>query len=173
MRRLMLLRHAMAEPADGFADFDRPLTARGRSAAQAIASWIAQNGMTPDLALISPARRAIETWEIVAASLADSPLVRHDRMLYGASDKILLAAIGKAAERRQNILIVGHNPGLEQLANGLARSGNEPDLQRLRIGLPAGALAVIGFAASRWKQIAANGRLEALVTPADRMDDDE
>lgn len=169
----MLLRHAMAEPADSFADFDRPLTGRGRSAAQAVASWIAQSGMTPDLALISPARRAIETWEIVAASLADSPAVRHDRTLYGASDKMLLATIGKVAERHQSLLIVGHNPGLERLANGLVRSGSETDLQRLRAGLPAGALAIIDFKTSRWKQIAANGHLEAFVTPADRTDEGE
>lgn len=169
MLRLMLLRHARAEPANGFADFDRPLIARGRSGIRAVAAFMAENGLRPDLALVSPARRAAETWDITAASLPDSRPVRHDGLLYGASEKTLLAVIRQVAAGYRSVLLVGHNPGLEQLAKALAGGGNGDNLQRLREQhVPAGALAVIDFEADSWKRISAqNGCLAIYVTPAD------
>jgi phosphohistidine phosphatase len=172
MRRLMLLRHARAAPA-GFADFDRALTGEGRSAARAMGAFMAGNGLDPDLVLISSARRAAETWDIVAASLPDSRTVRHDRLLYEASGETLLTLVRGIAPDYRSALIIGHNPGLEQLARTLAGGGD--GLQRLmEKHLPPGALVVIDFETGGWKRIERQGgRLAAFITPAGLAGGDE
>ena len=116
MRRLILFRHAKAEPrAPGQDDFDRPLAERGREDAAIIGRALAAQGLAPDRVLISPARRTAETW----TSCRDAfPPVRAElvRDLYNAAPEDIREAIEAVAERSDTVMVIGHNPGLHELA---------------------------------------------------------
>ena len=90
MRRLMLLRHAKAAPQGALADENRPLTGRGRQDMAAIAAFVASRRLTPDLALISPAIRTRETWDLLLPAFAAAPPHRFDPRLYAASAERIL-----------------------------------------------------------------------------------
>ena len=133
VKRLWLLRHAKSswdEP--GLADHDRPLAPRGRKAGKRIRRWAAEHGVRPDLVLCSTAVRARATLELVAPALG-SPEVEIEGGLYHASADDLLERLRDAARRRRVRAVIGHNPGLHDLAALLAPPG--PD------AFPTGALA--------------------------------
>ena len=120
MQRLILMRHAEAErQAPGLGDFDRGLTADGRAEARLVGRALANAGLSPDLALVSPARRALETWRAVAEA---SPRAAEqlDQSLYAASAVRLAAAVREAAGGGDVLILVGHNPGIHQYAIHLA-----------------------------------------------------
>lgn len=137
MRELILLRHAHAEPARaGAADLDRPLSAEGFAAAEAAGRHLAASGRVPDCVLCSPARRTRETLEAVlrATGYVDQ---RIEPAIYEATPGALI----ELADRHRDIgrlMIVGHNPGLEQLA-ALMASGQSGDYR----GMPPAGLAVL------------------------------
>jgi phosphohistidine phosphatase SixA len=137
MRELILLRHAHAEPAGpGQADADRPLSAEGRAEAEAAGRWLAQQGLVPDRVLCSPSRRTRETLDAVLAATGDVDR-RLDDAIYEATPGTL-AAIADAHRDAGRLLLVGHNPGLEQLA-ALMHSGQSGDYR----GMPPGGIAVL------------------------------
>lgn len=164
VRRLLLLRHASA--ASGAPDAARPLLPRGRAEAVRIAARLAGLGPPPAAVLCSPARRARETFELVRQVLEPAPPLRLENALYLASPRAILDALGDLAPAVESALVVGHNPGLEDLARALARDG-DPVLRRvLRGGLPPAALAVLDLDAHDWGALeVARGRLVALETP--------
>jgi phosphohistidine phosphatase len=141
-RTLILLRHAKsAWPADT-ADAARPLAARGLRDAPAVGRWLHAQAPTIDHVVCSPAVRAAQTWDLAAAQLDAMPRVRHDERLYDASAQDLLAVIQELPPSASTAVLVGHNPGLEDiltLLTGLA----EP--------LKTSAIAVITTALS-WEQ---------------------
>lgn len=166
MRRLLLLRHAKSGHPPGVADLDRPLDARGRAAAPRMGAYLAAEGLHPDRALVSPARRTRETWEAVAPSLGDVP-VEIVRTIYEAPPAALLDAIRAAPDTAGTLILVGHNPGLEAVTEMLAESGPREARNRLAHGFPTAALAVIAFDAESWSAIGRDGRLERFVRPKD------
>jgi phosphohistidine phosphatase len=166
MKTLWLLRHAKASPgADGQADRDRPLNARGREAAGRIGRYLAARGVRPDLVLCSPSLRTRETIELVAGQLGSVPAIEFEEQLYLASERTLLEQIGRASDDLASLLLVGHNPGLEQLALELAARGNAGALDRMREKFPTGALAGFSAPAPRWRQFARGCELVTFVTP--------
>ena len=139
MQRLILFRHAKAERTSPTGeDYDRPLAARGREDALLMGRVLADAGHKPDLALVSSARRTIQTWEAAATSF---PAARVDlvRELFLADAEALLAAAERAGQRGETLMLLAHNPGLHDLA--LQLSGGTPD-PRLGRGFPTGAAAV-------------------------------
>lgn len=139
MRELILLRHAHAEPAStGQADLDRPLSATGLAEAEAAGKWLKENNLRPDCVLCSPARRTRETLEAV---LAATGVVEHR-----LEDGIYDATPGKLTElvdqRRdiERLLVVGHNPGLEQLV-AFMTEGSTSEYR----GMPPAGIAVLQF----------------------------
>lgn len=137
MRELILLRHAHAEPsAAGQDDADRPLSQVGREEAQAAARWLKEHGARPDLVLVSPAARTRQTADAVVAELG-LPAYTQEPGIYEASPGDLIAL---ADEHRDaaSLLLVGHNPGLEQLV-ALMHSGQSGDYR----GVPPGGVAVL------------------------------
>ena len=137
MRELILLRHAHAEPpAPGQEDFDRPLTLQGQAEAEAAGRWLKEHGYLPDRVVASPARRTRETPELVLASLGFVE-TRHDPRIYDATPGMLMQV---ADDHRDigRVLLVGHNPGFEQLA-ALLSSGQSGDFR----GMPAGGVDVL------------------------------
>lgn len=175
MRRLLLLRHAKSAYPQGVGDIDRPLNTRGREAAPLMGAYIAREALTPDHVMVSPARRTQETWDAVRAEMPGTPMETVPS-IYEAPAGRILDAIRSAPAEARSLLVIGHNPGLGDLALRLAGEGPK-DLQRdLREKFPTAALAVLEFDAERWEDIAAGaGRLVRYVRPrqlAAEMDDD-
>ena len=131
---LILLRHAKSDWSGDEADVDRPLAKRGRRQAPEAGRWLAANIDRVDLAVVSPASRARSTWDLVAAELPVPPPTRIDDRVYAASDAELLAVVRELSDDLRTVVLVGHNPGLEELASSL--TGDETPL-------PTSALAVI------------------------------
>lgn len=172
MRRLLLLRHAKAESTSPSGrDRDRPLAARGLKDAAELGAWLAgQRSLLPDLALISTAVRARETWDIVQQQISDKvpqELAAHLPDLYGAEPTQLLAIIRSvAAEDPERLMIVGHNPCLHELALGLIGRGDTTGRATLAHNLPTSGLVVIDFAVESWDHLAfGNGQLAQFVSP--------
>lgn len=170
MLNLMLLRHAKAgSPEPGMNDMDRPLTGRGKRAAAAMAAYMAANDLTPDLILCSPARRTKDTWKIVSKKLAASAKVLFERELYDSGGgEALLMCLRRHAGNAKSILLVGHNPSIERLAQRLVRKGDEKVRSQLQTKYPTGALAVITFDARSWAA-GDTGTLARFVRPKDIM----
>lgn len=166
MRRLLLLRHAKTERAEpGESDLGRKLMARGRADAPIIGDYMVHHGLVPDLALVSPAARAEETWALIAPSFAQAPRVVKDDRIYNAAPATLAGLI---RERRDApaLLVVGHNPGVHDLAVQLIASGDVEARESLSEKLPTCGLVVIDFPFHDWSRLHAKaGRLERFVSP--------
>ncbi|MFE5941963.1 SixA phosphatase family protein [Streptomyces sp. NPDC056480] len=155
---MLVLRHAKSAWPEGVADQDRPLGPRGLRDAPAVGRFLAEAGGLPDLVLCSPARRARHTWELAAAELERAVPTRHDLRLYGADGPELLDVLHGVSDDVGTLLLVGHNPGLEDLilllatgadgADGAARAAgtagaDEDLLDRVRTKFPTSAVAVL------------------------------
>lgn len=166
MRRLLMLRHAKAAPlAKGEADIDRPLAPKGRRAAPRMGAYLAAEGLIPDLALVSSAQRTRETWDLVGPSLGEVA-VRFEPQIYEASADRLLALLRGVEDGIGTLLIIGHNPGLADLAGRLTGQGDRAAASRMARKFPTAALAVIEFDVEVWSEAAPrSGRLDRFVTP--------
>jgi phosphohistidine phosphatase len=166
-RRLVLLRHAKSDWPD-VADHERPLAKRGRRDAPFAGRWLRRSGYVPDAVLCSTARRARETWELVAASLGASPKVRYEPRVYDATVLALLTLVRELPGKRRTVMIVGHNPGLAELAVGLTEPAAEGgELSRAPANFPTAAVAVLGFAGAWADTGPGKARLLAFAVPAD------
>ena len=167
MKRVYLLRHAKSSWKDGsLADRDRRLARRGRRAAKAVARHLEAERIRPDLVLCSPARRTRETLELVEGAFGDRVETTLDEALYAASEAGLLARLELLPEEVGSVMLIGHNPGLENLALALASGG--PGLVRMREKYPTAALATIDLPAKRWSEVErGSGELVGYVRPVD------
>jgi phosphohistidine phosphatase len=163
--RLILLRHAKTEKAEGgMRDRDRRLNARGEHDAPLIGAYVARHGLLPDLALVSTAVRARETWERLA--LPASPAVTFEERLYNAGAPAVVALIKETGRAVGTLLVLGHNPGLHEAARLLIASGDVEARERLNEGLPTAGLVVIDFAGKDWSRLhPRGGRIERFVSP--------
>ncbi|ACA20481.1 putative phosphohistidine phosphatase, SixA [Methylobacterium sp. 4-46] len=165
MRRLILLRHAKSDWPDGVPDSDRPLSRRGREAAPRMAAYLAEEGLRPDHALVSPARRTQETWSLVAPAL---PGAAQETVpaLYEASAKRLLDVVRGADDAVATLLLLGHNPGLQEFGQLLLADEDRDGLRALSRKFPTAAVAVIDLAVGAWAEVAPHsGTLERFITP--------
>jgi len=129
MRRLILFRHAKAEPRGrGQDDIDRPLALRGREDAALIARVLAREKLTPDLALVSSAKRTLETWDCVKDAFPGARL-QVVEALYNADAEEIRAEAEAWADEGETIVVIGHNPGLHELAVMLLEEGGAPAWQ--------------------------------------------
>lgn len=154
-RTLILFRHSKSDQSSSKADIDRPLNARGRSQAPEAGRWLAENAGEIDLAVVSPAHRARTTWELASAELTRQPQTRIDDRVYNASVSDLLDIVRELPDSNRTVVLVGHNPGFEDLATLLAK---EP------VTMPTSALAVLesdadwSSAGESWALLRASGR---------------
>jgi phosphohistidine phosphatase len=140
--QLTLLRHAKSSWADtGQEDRERPLAPRGRKAARRLAGYLRDEAVRPDLVLCSPAVRATETLDLVRPGLGEHVDVQVEEALYGAGARELLDRLRRLPESVDWAMVVGHNPGLQQLVVLLARDGSLRE--RARAHFPTGALATL------------------------------
>jgi len=180
-RTLVLFRHAKSAWPD-VPDHDRPLARRGIRAAPVMGRWLREAGLVPGQVLCSTARRARETWQFAQAGLAASPPVTFDVRIYAAAPADLLALIREVRPATGTLLLIGHNPAIEDLARLLAaasgaagpgtagpRTGgsHHSDLDRMRSKFPTAAIAVLRSGGT-WHDLApGRARLTAFVTPGD------
>jgi phosphohistidine phosphatase len=173
MRRLMLLRHGKSDSPSGVSDIDRPLAMRGKEAVPRIATHMAEEQLFPDLALVSPARRARESWDLLAPKLGEVP-ARSEPRIYEAPPERLLAVIRELGPGVRSVLLVGHNPGLEDLAKLLIGHGDRYAFARIAKKYPTAGLAVLDLAIEGWRELKPrSGRLDRFVTPKSLGQDED
>lgn len=166
MITVCLLRHAKSSWDDpGLQDYDRPLAPRGDDAARRMGEFMAASGLAPETVLCSGARRAVETWERVAPWIGN-PQPEFDDTLYMAPDYRIIGRLRALPGDIQSVLLIGHNPGIEDAAIRLCGTGKEKSLDRMRKKYPTGALAMITFESVEAIGEGA-GCLEAFVRPKD------
>ena len=163
-KRLHVLRHAKSSWGDAaLDDHDRPLNARGRRAADRIAEHIRDRAIEPGVVLCSSARRTRETYERIARALVGAEVL-FEPGLYHAGGAVILGRLQRLPADVECAMLVGHNPGLQDLVLALARPGHRR--QRVYEAFPTGALASLLLAVSGWSEIGpGTGELEGYVVP--------
>lgn len=179
--KLVLVRHAKSAWPD-VPDHERPLAARGQRDAPVMGRWLRTAGHVPDLVMCSTARRARDTWQLVRARLGAAPPVSLDEGVYQGSAMQLLDLIRRTPPAVRTLLLVGHDPAIQELALTLAAttfhlSGAAPPdaldrkradaLDRMRAKFPTAAIAVFEFPGN-WDQLGpGKARMTDFVTPRD------
>jgi phosphohistidine phosphatase len=162
---LYLLRHAKSswsEPA--LPDEERPLAPRGHRDAKRVCEHLERLGIEPALVLCSTARRTRQTLELLQPALDDVTPVLIEAELYGATADELLERLRAVPDDVASVLLIGHNPGLQDLALLLATAGAE--LSRLEAKFPTAALATLSLPKATWRQLSrADAVLDAFVVP--------
>lgn len=168
MHCLFAMRHAKSSWNNAYlGDHERPLAPRGERAAAALAEHVATIEAPPALVLCSTAKRAQDTLEPIRAQLPAGTAVRIEDELYGASAPALIDRLRGIPDDTASVLLVGHNPGLEDLVKGLGGDGDAELLARVHAKFPTGALATLTFTGP-WKSLQwGDATLEAFVVPAD------
>jgi phosphohistidine phosphatase len=165
-----VLRHAKSGWDDPVArDFDRPLNARGETAARMMGLWMARNKVIPDHVIASPAVRVIETIDKVATGFGARIEVKWERRIYLASSATLMDVLREVDDSCQAVLIVGHNPGLEDLVLDLVPKGVDAALRDLvETKFPTAAIAELELPIASWSTLDRDlGRLNRFTRPRD------
>lgn len=167
MLHLHLFRHAESSWNQGQSeDFERPLNPRGRVAATVMAGHMALSGLAPDVILCSTARRARETLALAVPTFVRDCTIHIGHNLYLADAATLMELVRTLPDTAEQCMLIGHNPGLQQLALLLAGAGDVEELAVLRANFPTAAVAEITFTLSHWAEIAPGaGRLRRFLTP--------
>jgi len=164
-RTLVLLRHAKSAWPD-VPDHDRPLAPRGRRAAPVMGHWLAGAGYIPDRVVCSTALRARQTWQLAQPVFGSVPVAVFDDRVYAASQAQLLDLIRRTPAATRTLLIVGHDPGVPELARTLAAAGAEAVLlDRMRAKFPTAAVAVLECTGDWDQLVPERARLACFVTP--------
>ena len=158
MKKLLLLRHAKAEKLDsGMSDFDRPLNNRGKKAASLVGSLIAKKKIEPDLVISSPAERARQTAALAIKAAGIKVELRFDERIYEASSAQLLNVVKQIDESANDAMLVGHNPGFEDLQSDLTGHVRH---------MPTAALACLSLNVEKWSDAQERcAELKWMITP--------
>lgn len=164
--RLILMRHAKSAWPEGVSDFDRPLAPRGEAAAPLMARWLGEQDFRPEVALVSSAVRTRATWAEVSPSLIGTP-ARFEPRIYSARMSTLLDLVRAQPASAKAVLMIGHNPGMQELAHGLADpEGSDLEaLRRLARKFPTAGLAVLESEAVFAEADMRSMRLVTFITP--------
>lgn len=167
MRKLTLLRHAKSSWSDrARADIDRPLTSKGRKGALKVGTYIEKNRIFPDLILCSPSRRTRETLAQIDPFLPDGTEVRIEPSIYSAGNGSgLVAFLKSSAIEEAHVMIIGHNPTMQQMALDLAERTPDNGYDRIEKKYPTAALTQIRFDIDDWRELDGRGKLGHFVTP--------
>jgi phosphohistidine phosphatase len=167
MKRLTVLRHAKSSWGDpGRDDFDRPLNDRGWKAARRMGREIKKRDIKFDLVIASPAARVRETIDGLKDKLKLNIEIRFEPRLYAATEETLLQVVRALPESVHSPLIVGHNPGLQQLLIALTSDDANDFRRRIVHKFPTAALAMVKLPAHRWAEIRPDsGEISELIVP--------
>ncbi len=158
MKTLYLMRHAKsARGAGPSRDHDRPLNEKGRIAALRVGEYLVNHVASPQHILCSDAARTRETLDLLFPSPSPGIAIEFRADLYLASTRILLNAVRKLPETVNSALILGHNPGIQNLALSLISDGNNEVKTNLEVKFPSAAVAVVGLNIDTWPEIKLRG----------------
>jgi len=158
MKTIYLLRHAKSSWADEtLADIDRPLNKRGKEAAKAVAAYMEETDIRPDLILCSAAKRTRSTLKPIQKTLKPDVPVIVDQSLYGAEAPELLRRLRAVDNGAASVLLIGHNPAMENLARRLSGGGDPDALTRMAIKFSTAALAVFQADIGDWRDLHPGG----------------
>jgi phosphohistidine phosphatase len=165
VKRLYLLRHAKSSWDDAsLPDHERPLAPRGKKAAKAMAGHLRKEGVRPELVLCSSSVRTRETLARIAKAIGDDAPVEFEQGLYGAGAEGLLERLRAVPAGVASVLLIGHNPAMQELALDLAGGGAERG--SLEEKFPTGALATLEFDVETWAELQpGRGELVAFMVP--------
>jgi phosphohistidine phosphatase len=164
-KTLILFRHAKSTWADNVEDHERPLAERGRKAAPVMAKWLAGKGLKPTVALVSTAKRTQETWALIAPELG-KVTKRDVAEIYEAPAARILDAIHAVEHTVESLVIVGHNPGMEDLAKLLMKGDGGKSGAEMRKKFPTAAIAVLDLPVDDWTEVKSHiAGLRDFVTP--------
>ena len=171
MKRLFVLRHAKAGPHDEKHDKDRALIERGRSDSALMGGEMRKKAYLPDLVLCSSARRTTQTWEYAAPEIGADPKTRFLDSLYDATAAVILKCIRTESGDARAVVVIGHNPGLEDFVRKLVRKPDNAEERSRAAALaakfPTCAVAVLDFDVDEWAKVApGTGALTDYITPA-------
>ncbi len=165
-KRLFLLRHAKSSWSEGLADVDRPLSARGEKAARMMGRYMAKLKLSPELVLCSPSQRTRDTLALIGKAFDEPFDTVIEPSMYLAKPRALLTLIRAVPDDIDQLMLVGHDPGLPGVALALTRGQEGPLAERLKEKFPTGALAVLSCESPNWRGVKAGGcRLDAFVVP--------
>ncbi len=169
MKSLSLLRHAKSSWDDPVErDFDRPLNGRGRRAAQRMGQYLRDEGLTFDAALASPALRIRQTIEGLDAGTGQRLAAQFDKRIYMASAANLFALVQETEDAIGHLLLIGHNPGLEDMVLLASEGQSDPLRAEAELKYPTATLATLVFAADHWADVGEGGAvLTRFVRPRD------
>lgn len=154
MKQLIVFRHAKSDWDDPVArDFDRPLNARGMTAARVMGQYAASRGLVFDHILASPAVRCAETLDAFFDGLGRTAEPDWDRRIYLASSATLLDVIRETPNSVNSLLMIGHNPGLEDLILEVVTDTSSPLRQSVEAKFPTASIAVLQFATDDWADV--------------------
>jgi phosphohistidine phosphatase len=167
MRRLLLLRHAKSDWPSGVSDLERPLAARGVADAPRIGRYLADEMLIPDFVLVSPALRTRQTWQLVSGQWTEQVPMATEPRIYEAPPERLLEVVRSQPDGVRSLMLVGHNPGSQELALTLAGFGDRYAASRMAAKYPTAGLAVLDLPEGGWSDLAPRScRLDRFVTPA-------
>jgi phosphohistidine phosphatase len=174
VRRLILLRHAKSSwDQPSLSDAERPLSKRGEHSAPLIGQLLASEGYVPERILCSTAKRAVQTAQYILDAFGRKPAYQELDELYMATPRDILMTVADNAGTAKTILVIGHNPGLDDLATWLINDSKAKDAARLRDKFPTAAAAVIDLPVDNWRDLSDSttvnwsGRLIRFATPRD------
>jgi len=170
MLQLFLLRHAKAEAGSPTGkDHDRRLAPSGRADAERMGAYLERHAIRADRTVLSTAARVQETWAALTPALSQPPATASESRLFNASVMDILDVIRAQSDEMKTIMVVGHNPGLQDTATLLLASGDAETREKLREGLPtAGLVAITLVGTSSWRAIRPqSGRLDRFIAPRD------
>lgn len=168
MRELILLRHAKSSWSDTeLDDFERPLSTRGAKAAPKMGQWLVEHHLMPDRVLCSTAVRTRATLTLVLATFPEPvPAIELLDDLYLAAPQAMLDLIRSVPNESSRCMVIGHNPGLHQLALELTGNGSKKQIEKMALKFPTAAVVHLSFAVDGWAEVAGlGGKLEHFATP--------
>lgn len=168
MARLYLLRHAKSDWGMSLSDHDRPLNARGQADAARMGQWLAQDHHCPQLVICSTAQRTRETLAILMEAGGFSFDVLYEPALYGAGTETIRRIIKAEAAQHDALLLIGHNPGFQDMAVRSAKSGDPDTMRQLRAKYPTCTLSILEYDQSSFGEADLDrGQLLDFVRPRD------
>jgi phosphohistidine phosphatase len=165
-RTLILLRHGKSDWSTDDDDFDRPLKKRGKNASAAAGQWLSHHKLSPDYVISSPANRALQTAEIACKAMGiNQKSIFRQRHIYLATAEELLHVLADCPQQAQRVMLVGHNPGMEDLLYSLVKGNlTIPDDGKI---MPTATLAVLEMPDDWAKLDIGAVKLEFLIRPRD------
>ena len=170
MKHLLIMRHGKSNAnKPGQEDLKRTLSPKGHDVILGMANWMLSHSFLPEIVLVSKAQRTIETWQLIKNVIGKEAIIHSQQALYLAGPGEILTQLSKINNNHKTVLIIGHNPGLNILAQSLTGCGsNITAVKNLQKGFPTAAMAIFQLKGNSWQNLASdNTELVTFISPSE------